>query len=114
MGRALSQKVLRMRASDRLTYFASVSLLMICCVSGRSAYAQSSPDTDPACSDIDELALPRTRITDAQSIHVSGEYTVPGSEKGMGLTSPIQVHRSFCRVSGVIDPAIHFEVSIPL
>ena len=32
----------------------------------------------------------------------------------MGLESPVHVHRTFCRVSGVVDPAIHFEVRMPL
>ena len=32
----------------------------------------------------------------------------------MGLKVPVRVHRSFCRVSGVVEPAIRFEVWMPL
>jgi feruloyl esterase len=64
--------------------------------------------------EVGKLVLPQTRIMDAQALHVVGDYTVPGSEKGMGAGDPVQVHRSFCRVSGVVEPAIHFEVWMPL
>jgi feruloyl esterase len=92
----------------------SLALPALFIVSETFAYAQTSRDRDQACAVISKLALPQTRITRADSIHASGEYAVPGTEKGMGLESPVRVHRSFCRVSGVVEPAIHFEVWMPL
>jgi feruloyl esterase len=76
--------------------------------------AQSARDLDQACSIISELALPQTRITHAEPIHVRGEHAVAGTEEGIGLSAPVDVHRSFCRVSGVVEPAINFEVWMPL
>jgi feruloyl esterase len=84
------------------------------CVLPRVSSAQSTRDLDQACSIISELALPQTRITRAEAIHVQGEHAVPGTEKGIGLTAPIDVHRSFCRVAGIVEPAINFEVWMPL
>src|SRR5688572_10768812 len=78
------------------------------------SHAQTSRRLDQACSAIATLALPQTRITRAEAVHVAGEYAVPGTEKGIGLTAPVKVHRSFCRVAGVVERAISFETWMPL
>ncbi len=78
------------------------------------SHAQTARGLDQACSAIASLALPQTRITRAEAVHVTGEYAVPGTEKGLGLTAPVKVHRSFCRVAGVVEPAINFETWMPL
>jgi feruloyl esterase len=92
----------------------SLALPALCIVPGASAYAQPSRNLDQACAVISKLALPQTRITRAESIHAIGEYAVPGTGSGVGLRSPVRVHRPFCRVSGAADPAIRFEVWMPL
>jgi tannase/feruloyl esterase len=78
------------------------------------SYAQATRGLEEACSAIARLALPQTKITRAEAIAVTGEYSVPGTEKGIGLTAPVKVHRSFCRVAGVVEPAINFETWLPL
>lgn len=81
---------------------------------GHTAGAQAPRDLDQPCSDIAKVSLPQTHVITAAAVRVNGSYTVPGTEKGLALTAPVQVHRSFCRVSGVIAPAIRFEVWMPL
>src|SRR5436190_8836354 len=77
-------------------------------------HAQAARSLDQACSAIATSALPQTRITRAEAVHVTGEYAVPGTEKGIGLSAPVKIHRSFCRVAGVVEPAINFETWMPL
>ena len=91
-----------------------ILLLAEICFASKGSYAQPTRDLDRACSTIAELSLPQTRITNAEAIRVRGEHAVPGTEKGIGLSAPVDVHRSFCRVSGVVEPAINFEVWMPL
>ena len=78
------------------------------------SHAQTARSLDQTCSAIATLALPQTRITRAEAVRVTGEYAVPGTEKGIGLAAPVKVHRSFCRVVGVVEPAINFETWMPL
>ena len=78
------------------------------------SHAQTARSLDQACSAIATLTLPQTRITRAEAVRVTGDYAVPGTEKGIGLTAPVKVHRSFCRVAGVVEPAITFETWMPL
>ena len=92
------------------TSFALVPVALIT----NSSHAQTSRSFDEACSAIATVALPQTRITRAEAVHVTGEYAVPGTAKGIGLTAPVKVHRSFCRVAGVVEPAITFETWMPL
>jgi hypothetical protein len=87
--------------------------LALCSVPG-VLHAQSARDLDEACSAIAKLALPQTRITRAEPIHVRDEHAVAGTENGIGLSVPVEVHRSFCRVAGVVEPAINFETWMPL
>jgi feruloyl esterase len=90
------------------------SLLLGLCLFHPILHAQSTPGVAQACSAITELALPETVITSAEAIHANGAHTVTGTEKGLGLTAPVDVHRPFCRVIGVVEPAINFEVWMPL
>ena len=96
-------------------HLALISLALLPLVfTAHASRAQTAPNLEQACSAIARLALPQTRITSAEAIHVNGEYAVPGTEKGIGLTAPVKVHRSFCRVVGVVEPAINFETWMPL
>lgn len=102
-----------MKPARRRIGLAHWGLLMSCTAPGL-VHAQATRDLDQACSAISKLALPQTRITRAEAIRVQGSHAVPGTEKGLGLTAPIDVHRSFCRVAGIVDPAINFETWLPL
>ena len=98
-----------MSASQRQQSLVTLALLMVCIGYDGSVQAQPSRDLDQACASLSELALPQTRITRAESIHVNGAHAVPGTENGIGLSAPVQVHRSFCRVAGVVEPAIQLR-----
>ena len=102
-----------MFSSKRQDIAISVALLPVAFIANLSQ-AQTARNLDEACSAVARLALPQTRITRAEAVHVTGEYAVPGTEKGIGLTAPVKVHRSFCRVAGVVEPAINFETWMPL
>jgi feruloyl esterase len=62
-----------------------------------------------SCSDLAKVALPETRITSTEE--VAGKFAIPSPTPPTGPTQldlpPI------CRVTGVIDPAIKFEVWLP-
>jgi feruloyl esterase len=77
-------------------------------------HAQLVHGVDQACLDIADLSLPQTRITHAEPIHANGAHAVAGTENGLGLTAPVEIHRPICRVAGVVEPAINFEVWMPL
>src|SRR6185503_16733370 len=102
-----------MKLTRRRVGLAGWGLLMSCTAPGL-VHAQATRDLDQACAAIAKLALPQTRITRAEAIHVQGSHAVAGTEKGLGLSAPIEVHRSFCRVSGIVEPAINFETWMPL
>jgi feruloyl esterase len=102
-----------MQTRDRGFAFLGLFLLVPCALAPE-LHAQSVRDLDQACSAVSNLALPQTRITHAQAIHTTGAQAVSGTEKGIGLTAPVEIHRSFCRVAGVVEPAINFEVWMPL
>jgi feruloyl esterase len=93
--------------------FVPLAVLLVS-FSARSSHAQPAGSLDQACSAVANQALPHTRIIRAEAIRVNDEYSVPGTEKGIGLTAPVKVHRSFCRVTGVVEPAINFETWMPL
>ncbi len=57
------------------------------------------------CESLLGLSLPDTTITLAES-HAAGPFTPPGS------TNPLQLP-AFCRVAGVVNPAVRFEVWLP-
>jgi len=89
-------------------------MLLALCALTSGLHAQSAREVDQACAAIADLALPQTRITRAEAIHTNGAHAVAGTENGLGLTAPVEIHRPFCRVAGVVEPAINFEVWMPL
>ena len=98
---------------------AGALLLSIACLllASRVAHAATPAgkmprDPDAACAILQGLKLPDTTITLAQPIHPAPEYVVPGTESAQG--GPVRVHRAFCRVAGIVAPAIEFEVWMPL
>jgi feruloyl esterase len=64
-----------------------------------------------ACADLANVKLPDTRITAAERV-AAGKFTVPGPTQGPGAAPPLDVP-ALCRVTGVIAPAIKFEVWLP-
>lgn len=60
-----------------------------------------------SCANLASLALPDTSIKTAVEVP-AGSFTPPGS------TTPLTGLPAFCRVVGVIAPAINFEVWLPL
>lgn len=79
-------------------------------------WAQAPRDMDQACAAVAHLALPDTRITDAEAIHPQPQYLVPETAHVAPgpFGGPVRVSRPFCRVGGVVAPAIRFEVWLPL
>jgi feruloyl esterase len=78
-------------------------------------FAATGRDLEQACSAVAGLRLPKTRITQAQAIKPAPEYIVPGTEQNPPERGgPAKVTRAFCRVAGVVEPAIRFEVWVPL
>ncbi len=65
----------------------------------------SAPASARSCESLARLALPETTITLAES-HAAGPFTPPGSP------TPLQLP-AFCRVAGVVQPAVRFEVWLP-
>jgi len=78
-----------------------------------AAAAVPAADFDRACAEAARARLPDTRITRAELVRATGETVAPGTEDGVGQKAPVKVHRSFCRVAGVVAPAIAFEVWMP-
>ena len=103
-----------MFANKNRTRIASLALLMFGSVLATSASGQPTQDLDRACAALSSVALPQTRIIRAEALHPKGEYLVPGTEGRGGAPSAVRVNRSFCRVAGVVEPKIRFEVWMPL
>jgi len=93
--------------------YAELTFVVLCTLPA-VLHAQSARDVEQACAAISGLSLSQTRITRAEAIHATGAHAVAGTENGLGLTAPVEIHRSFCRVAGVVEPAINFEVWMPL
>ena len=79
---------------------------------GATAYAQIA--TNGSCENLKGLKIPETTIVSAQSI-AAGEFTAPAKSGGMrGAAGPSEKDLPpFCRVIGVVNPAINFEVWLP-
>jgi len=75
-------------------------------VAGHSACAASTVP-QVRCAALTRLALPQTRIVSAEI--VSGPLFLPP-----GATQPLTDLPPFCRVSGIVAPAVRFEVWLPL
>lgn len=82
-------------------------------VPAKAVRAGASAGFDRYCAAAASATLPQTKITRAELVTATGETVVPGTENNSRQTAPVSVHRSFCRVAGVVAPAITFEVWMP-
>jgi feruloyl esterase len=78
---------------------ASLSVAAVALVGGSRTLAATG------CADLAKLALPETTITAAERVP-AGAFTPPGQNQ------PFQVP-VICRVAGVVQPAVKFEVWLP-
>jgi tannase/feruloyl esterase len=78
-----------------------------------SIAAASANAQDAGCKELGQLSLPNTKLTVAEV--PAGPFTPPASAGGPGPGGPPQPVNvpAFCRVSGVVEPAIRFEVWLP-
>jgi len=77
----------------------------LCAFMAQSAWSQSAAD----CEKLSGLKLPETTITTA-AVEAGPQFTPP-----KGPAGPLLAHLpAFCRVTGVIKPAVQFEVWLPL
>lgn len=79
-----------------------LSIALICLLSSVQTLAASEAD----CRRLLDANLPDTRITSAM-VQAENSFAPPGADSAMQ-------HPSFCRVAGVTDPAVRFEVWLPL
>lgn len=93
-----------MRSMDCL--FATACLVVI---SSLTTFAQANS----SCEALAKLVLPQTKITSAQIV-LAGEL-VPPTSGGQGAVTPAAAKNlpAFCRVVGVVEPTINFEVWLP-
>ena len=92
------------RFASRL--FATALLLAVFSL---TAFAQATT----SCEALARLALPQTKIISAQIV-AAGEFTAPTSGgTGAGGAAATKNLPAFCRVTGVVEPAINFEVWLP-
>ena len=68
--------------------------------------AQQVPPTLQQCRDLANLGLPQTTIVAAEVV-ASNSFVAPGADDPMQLPG-------FCRVRAVSEPAVQFEVWLPL
>src|SRR5438093_7258083 len=66
----------------------------------------AAPAAAATCESLATLVMPDTTITLAES-HSAGPFTPPGS------STPLQLP-AFCRVAGIVTPAVRFEVWMPV
>jgi feruloyl esterase len=72
-------------------------------------------DLDRSCAAVAALKLANTEITQATAIRPRPDYIVPGTERDLPERGgPTRIAAPFCRVAGVVEPAIRFEVWLPL
>ena len=71
-----------------------------------TALVAAAPADAATCESVALLVLPDTTIKSAATV-ASGAYTPPGA------TAPVDVP-AFCRVTGVVKPAVRFEVWLPM
>ena len=71
------------------------------------ALVRAATSTHVACATLERLALKDARVLSAET--VSGPSFLPP-----GAKEPLEALPAFCRVTGVISPAIRFEVWLPL
>jgi len=86
----------------------AITVVGSCMVLSIGNLPASAQDAASACHALGELALPETTSIEAEFIP-GGSFTTPGSGRG-AITAEVP---AFCRVAGVIEPAIRFEVWLP-
>jgi len=89
---------------------AALGLLLVAFVGLSATPAQSAPLTQVGglCESLKFLNLPQTTITLAES-REAGKSFVP-----QYTTAPITPTVAFCRVAGIIEPEVRFEVWMPM
>lgn len=86
--------------------------ILATCTLAQPAHAQAPASPDAKCATLANLMLPDSRVTLAEAIRPNPTYAVPGTEGGQG--GAVTVNTPFCRVAGTVEPAIRFEVWMPL
>lgn len=66
----------------------------------------AAPAAAAPCADLADLDLPRTTITSAEVVP-AGAFTPPGANAALAMPS-------ICRVTGTTEPAVAFEVWLPV
>ena len=95
-------------------HLVTLVLLLSGSVLAGSAYGQPQPGLDNACVALSKITLPQTRITRAEAVYPKGEYVLTATGGAGGPQAVARIRRSFCRVAGVVEPKIRFEVWMPL
>jgi feruloyl esterase len=109
-----SGEMWRLQAVAGAALFPSALILGVVLQSS-PASARSARALAQACTAAAALRLPNTRITRAEVIRPQPEYIVAGTEQTPPERGgPARIRRPFCRVAGVVEPAIRFEVWLPL
>jgi feruloyl esterase len=101
----------------RASVLALLLLSLMCLM--QAAQAAAPRDLEAACMAVKGLNLPGTTLTEAVAIHPTAEDRAPGTESppttpGAAQGEPVRLTRPYCRVTGVVQPAIRFEVWLPL
>lgn len=111
-------KSLRMLA---LLVVGALLLFAFVVTAGATSQEKTHPTAEVTCESLKDIKLPGTTITLAESIIKKPIEEKPGVVVyGPDWKSPKSAHGevsvpvNFCRVAGVIDPAINFEVWLPL
>lgn len=87
---------------------AAVVILALAFFTIQDSYAGPAKD----CESLRALNLPETQITHAENVPPGFKPPTPEYDITSGELAAIDI--AFCRVSGVIAPAIHFEVWLPV
>jgi feruloyl esterase len=85
--------------------FSTITVLV---AAGFAGAAHAQTDSSP-CEALVGLSLPETMIIAAEAIP-AGPYTTPYTGSPQATTAQVP---AFCRVAGVVEPAIHFELWLP-
>ncbi len=90
--------------------FFVVGLLFVASAVLTTTPAQSAPlaQAVPYCESLKALVLPQTTITLAESREAGKSFVPPYT------TAPITPTQAFCRVAGIVEPEVRFEVWMPM
>ena len=79
---------------------------LFCAVISSSTFGQSRADVFERCAKLADLDLLDTTVS-AASLELADQFVPPGEEVALELPG-------FCRLEGVVSPAIGFEVWLPI